>query len=280
MKIAIQSLAMILVVAGSWLIANEFLFSNQKSERNRLNTQIEAQSCALKQLSTAVEYGLITEELNQIYDRVPQELRMEQVIALIKKLARVSDLKVTSIKTLKPKSEKYWSEVPVVVKLNGEFPQLAFFMKRLSKETRLMSVGGISFAQPEAEVTLQVYWSDWQPEEPNVTLGHQLACQDYGVPENLNRLLKIPDRKIDVAQLVHNPMVFERPAEDLVKYHLAGVARANDHWLALLEDQKGHGVTLTVGSRMENGFRVTKIARNFVMLSRGKVSQKIGWSQL
>ncbi len=162
MKLPSQQKALIVVGIGLVIILL-FLYvvPGYLSQRDRLKnlrnqaTQKEHELATYKAIDTELpkfreELEKLNQKLTQALTKLPNKADIDKFLVDINTLGKSSAL---SLKNITPKGEVpkgFYAEIPVDVKLSGNYHDIATFFDRIGKLTRIVNINNVSLTSAQA----------------------------------------------------------------------------------------------------------------------------------
>jgi len=178
MKFGARELLFALVLIAMPLAAYFFVFEPRNAQIAEAEAEIAQKNTELKQLAAAtasiddlkVEIDKLQEAIEVFQQKLPEEREVEVILRQVWELAAKQRLTPKSVRTDKPVRAAQYSELPINMKIIGDFDGFYSFLIEIEKLNRITRVPQMKLKRAkdggstmEAEVTLSVFFEEDQP---------------------------------------------------------------------------------------------------------------------
>ncbi len=160
-KIAILLLVVVIIGAGYWFFFYGELSSDLTKMKEHHTQLLQQRDEALRSKSTYDNDLHRRDELKKNHTQqlraLPSEAEMSSFLASLNTQAELVGLEIKSVKPEQQEAAQYFARIPVKLKLNGTYLQLAKFFYLLGNVDRIINIEDISFKVDEyQESTVQL----------------------------------------------------------------------------------------------------------------------------
>jgi type IV pilus assembly protein PilO len=124
--LAIWAIAWVLLLGGRW--DRLATLGREAGEDQKRLAQLEVKAADLDRVRQAVRD--LDRELSLALARLPDRKEIPALLNTVSELASESGLRITKFRQLDERTEVYYAEVPVELKMRGTFHQVASFFER------------------------------------------------------------------------------------------------------------------------------------------------------
>ena len=133
--------------------------ASKNSELKKLNKEIEKKKKAAKNLPKYLkEVADLKAKFKNSLTQLPDDKEIPNILYSITEVGKSSGLEFTSFKQEKNIRKNYYSEIPVTIKVNGDYHSVAFFFYQVSKMSRIVQFSKLKMTgskKKDARGTLQ-----------------------------------------------------------------------------------------------------------------------------
>ena len=151
-KIAVVGLILGLMVSGHYYL----IYLDQDKEIGKLGRKLatleeelqEKQEIAgnLSKFKKKVEY--LNQKLEEKKKNLPDDSNMDQLLKTLNELSEKSDIRILSFTPMPEIKKNFYAEIPVAMKISGNYSEILTFLDKISKEDRIINVSDISMTKP------------------------------------------------------------------------------------------------------------------------------------
>ena len=117
------------------------------TKESELNRQVsELQVYERRNAEFKVEMAALEKQLETLKTIVPEEKEVDEFIRLIQEAASASGVQIRSLATQAVVPKEYHYELPFLVSVDGPFFSIEDFFSRLSRLSRIINVGDLTFS--------------------------------------------------------------------------------------------------------------------------------------
>lgn len=159
MLIAIVAALIGVYVYSSYLPAQEELKKHQKNSEKVLVKLQESRRIANNLPRFKAEYENMKKQLDLALNELPNKSEIPSLLSSIAGLAKDYGLEVVEFKPEKEIPKGFYAEVPVGLKLNGTYHEMALFCEAVSGLARIVNLGNLSLGkatQVDGETVLTI----------------------------------------------------------------------------------------------------------------------------
>ncbi len=127
-----------------YLPAQEELAKLQEENRTLESKLQEDRRIARNLPKFKAEYEKMQEQLEQALTELPNEKEIPTLLTSLSSLAKDNGLEVLRFKPGSEAPRGFYAEVPVALKLNGSYHQLALFFQDVGKLPRIVNIGNLA----------------------------------------------------------------------------------------------------------------------------------------
>ena len=152
-KAAILGLLLVMIGAGHYFL----IYTDQLDSLKRLDRQLakldeelqEKQEIAgnLSKFKKRVEF--LEQQLEEKKKNLPDDANIDQLLKTLNELSEKSDIRILKFTPLAEVRRNFYAEIPVSMKIEGNYHEIATFFDKISKEERIINVSNIELDKPE-----------------------------------------------------------------------------------------------------------------------------------
>lgn len=146
MMLAVMVLVAVAFVFALYLPKDEELTNLQKENQRVLAKLQEDRRIAADLPRFKAEYQKMRQQLDQALTELPNEKEIPSLLTTIASLAKENGLDVLRFKPGAERPQGFYAEVPVDLKLNGTYHQVAKFFYDVGDLPRIVNIGKVSMA--------------------------------------------------------------------------------------------------------------------------------------
>nr|WP_320050605.1 type 4a pilus biogenesis protein PilO [uncultured Desulfuromonas sp.] len=131
-----------------YLPAKEELAKQQKSNQKVLVELQEKRRIANNLPRFKAEYEKMKKQLDLALNELPNESEIPSLLTSVAGLARDNGLEVLEFKPGKENPKGFYAEVPVALKLRGNYHEMALFCEAVSNLARIVNINNLNLSKP------------------------------------------------------------------------------------------------------------------------------------
>lgn len=284
MKTLILSLMVFVMVVSTWSGAYFLWFQDQIRDRQILLHKIAQQECANNELEKIArenypkKYEQILGSLEgPLEKKIPKIAKISSILSRLSQIAENTKVSLNGFQAGAAISRPNWFELPIILTIVGDFPQVMSFLDKVAGLERVIKVQDFSYEANQASLTLITYYGNL----PMRDIEHMQ--KPYQCGSNLFDLGSIVEKPLVTSRqnllrtLKRNPFIEPHPQMSAQGLHLVGLLEQNGTWLALLEDDASVGQIVSVGDSVVGNFVVQSIDKDSVMLIKDGLQKELVW---
>lgn len=157
-KLAVWAVCAVVIVGLYWQVSyKEKARKIQRLENDLSNKQAklnENKAIARNLPRFKEEVDKLNLRLEEVVRELPNSREIPNLLETISNLGAISGLEVIFIKPQSDKNKGFYAEVPIQIRVRGEYHDLGMFLDALSKLDRIINVSDVTLGNPkEDEVT-------------------------------------------------------------------------------------------------------------------------------
>lgn len=122
------------------------------ADQQRLDGElIEKQAIANDLNRFRKERELLEQRLKQALAELPEDKNLDELLQMFQDQAQKSGLEILSIVPAPPVSAGFYVKLPIMMKVSGNFHEIATFFDALGRLRRIVNVGGMTLDGPKEE---------------------------------------------------------------------------------------------------------------------------------
>jgi len=146
--------AVVIVLAGEYVPGSpmqEVRAELEAAKKQKESLQRDVQSLQVFERQSAqlrADIEAMQKELETLKTIVPDEKQVDEFIKALSDSARASGISIRKLEAKPVEPKDYFYEVPFTVSVDGPYYQVVDFFTRLSRLSRIINVGDITFTSP------------------------------------------------------------------------------------------------------------------------------------
>ena len=165
------ALALVIFGAGEYVplspvAAMRTTLDGNHTKDSELNRQVsELQVYERRNAEFKLEMAALEKQLDTLKTIVPEEKQVDEFMRLIQEAASASGVQIRSLTSLAVVPKDYHYELPFTISVDGPYFSIEDFFSRLSRLSRIINVGDLTFGSLSADPTKAKY-----PVRPGTTV--------------------------------------------------------------------------------------------------------------
>jgi type IV pilus assembly protein PilO len=165
------ALALVIFGAGEYVplspvAAMRTTLDGNHTKDSELNRQVsELQVYERRNAEFKLEMAALEKQLDTLKTIVPEEKQVDEFMRLIQEAASASGVQIRSLTSLAVVPKDYHYELPFTISVDGPYFSIEDFFSRLSRLSRIINVGDLTFGSLSADPTKSKY-----PVRPGTTV--------------------------------------------------------------------------------------------------------------